>query len=406
MGALLLSVLFVAPYFAGNTLYCVRLLSEMPGIRLGIITHEPASRLPSPEIGHYRVADCLNPQQLIRAGKAFQAEWGRVDRLVGFLEQMQLPNAVAREALGIPGMKIGAARRFRDKNEMKAALHAAGLPVARQKRLTSAEDAFSFLHEVGYPIVVKPLAGLGSKATMRVVDEDSLYAALAQLLPTEANPVQAEEFVQGSEHTFETVTIGGRPVWHSTSYYLPGPLEVLENPWLQYCVLLPREQIPSHAEPFRDLNTGALRALGMDTGLSHMEWFIRQDGTPVISEVGARPPGVHLMPMMGHAHGVDMYAKWLHLMIHGEFSMPERSCAMGCAFFRARGRGRTIREVQGIEAALEFAGDSIVQALVPKVGQPRSTHYEGEGFAIVKHKSTRGVVDLLRGMITRVEVTT
>ena len=35
----------------------------------------------------------------------------------------------------------------------------------------------------------------------------------------------------------------------------------------------------------------ALRALGLETGLTHMEWFRRADGSPIVSEVGARPPG-------------------------------------------------------------------------------------------------------------------
>jgi hypothetical protein len=401
-----LNVLFVAPYFVGNTLYCIKQLLALPDVRLGVVTHEPAARLPDRRIRHFQVSDCLSPQKLIVAGRAFQREWGRVDRLIGFMEQMQLPNAVARETLGIPGMKADAARRFRNKNEMKAALRAEGLPVARQRLLETAADALSFVDEVGYPIVVKPLAGLGSKSTMRVSDEEELYAALAQLLPTPAKPVQAEEFVQGSEHTFETVTISGQPVWHSTSYYLPGPLSVLENPWMQYCVLLPRALVPQHAQPFQSMNTQALSVLGMRTGLSHMEWFIRPDGTPVISEVGARPPGVHLMPMMGIAHDVDMYEKWIRLMVYGEFSMPPRRYAVGCAFLRAKGRGRVVRTVEGIAAAQEKVGDRLVESRMPRVGQPRSEHYEGEGWAIVRHAETSGVVDALRTLITTIQVYT
>lgn len=402
----MLNVVFVAPYFVGNTLHCLRLLAELQDVRLGVITHEPAARLPDRRIRHYRVGDCLDAQQLIVAGRAFQQEWGRVDRLIGFLEQMQLPNAVARDALGIPGMKAAAARRFRDKNEMKAALRAEGLPVARQRRLCSAEDALSFLEEVGYPIVVKPLAGLGSKATMRVGNEEELYAALTVLLPSAANPIQAEEFVQGSEHTFETVTINSQPVWHSTSYYLPGPLEVLENPWMQYCVLLPRETLPAHAQPFQALNTHALAALGMRTGLSHMEWFIRPDGTPVISEVGARPPGVQLMPMMGIAHGVDMYEKWIRLMVYGTFDMPPRQTAVGCAFLRAKGRGRSVRVIEGVNSTMSQLGSSVVQARIPRIGQARTEHYEGEGWVIVRGENTRAVVDALRTVITSIEITT
>ena len=404
----MLHVLFVAPYFAGNTLHCMRLLSRLSDVRLGVITHEPAERVP--ELagggvqGHYQVRDCLDAQQLIAAGRHFQRQWGRVDRLIGFMEQMQIPLAEARDALDTPGMRAAVARGFRDKNRMKRILREAGLPVARQRRIHGAEDALSFVREVGYPVVLKPLAGLGSKATMRATSDEELYTALSQLLPTPSNPIQSEEFIQGSEHTFEAATVNGRPMWHSTSYYLPGPLEVLETPWMQYCVLLPRETLPPHARPFAALNTRALAALGMRDGLSHMEWFIRADGSPVISEVGARPPGVQLMPMMSEAHGVDMWARWIRLMVYRTFAMPPRQRAVGVAFLRAQGPGRVIAAVEGVEAVQERVGASVVSAQLPRAGQPRSAHYEGDGWVMVAHEKTQGVVEALRTVITGIRV--
>jgi biotin carboxylase len=354
--------------------------------------------------GHYQIADCLDADQLTAASRAFQRDWGRIDRLIGFLEQMQVPLAVARDRVGIPGMGEEVARNFREKNRMKQVLREAGLPVAPQALLGSAEDARRFVAAVGYPIVLKPPAGLGSQATMRVTDDESLESALAALFVTPSNPAQAEAFVRGEEHTFETVTIAGRPVWHSSSYYLPGPLEVLENPWIQYCVLLPREQLQPHAAAFRAINVEALTALGIETGLSHMEWFLRADGSPVISEVGARPPGVHLMPMMGMAHGVDMWAKWAELMVFERFTVPERQFACGTAFFRGQGRGQIVRAVEGVDTAQAVAGKYVVEARLPQVGQPRGPGYEGEGYAIVKAESTEEVVAALRGLISNVRV--
>jgi hypothetical protein len=69
------------------------------------------------------------------------------------------------------------------------------------------------------------------------------------------------------------VFVRGAAAW-SSSYYVPGPPEVLENPWMQYCVLLPREQLQPHAEAFRPTNVAALRALGLETGFSHMELVV------------------------------------------------------------------------------------------------------------------------------------
>ena len=401
-------VLYVAPFLSANILHCLDALCSLPDLRVGVIAHEPADRLPQRfkgvVSGHYQISDCLDADQLTGAARAFQRDWGRVDRLLGFLEQMQVPLAVARDRVGIPGMGEAVARNFREKNRMKQVLRDAGLPVAPQALLGSAADARRFIAQVGYPIVVKPPAGLGSQATMRVTDDESLVAALAALFVTPSNPAQAEAFMRGEEHTFETVTIDGQPVWHSSSYYLPGPLEVLENPWMQYCVLLPREQLQPHAEAFRRTNVAALDALGIDTGLSHMEWFLRPDGSAVISEVGARPPGVQLMPMMSLAHEVDMWAKWAELMVFYRFQVPERRWACGTAFFRGQGRGQFVTAVEGLAAAQEQAGRWVVESRLPKVGQARGPGYEGEGYAIVRAPSTAQAVEALRGLVTNLRV--
>ncbi len=401
-------VLYVAPYFTANISRCLDALCNLEGVTTGVISVEPEARLPERFrgrlAGHYQVADCLDAEQLVAAGRAFQKHWGKVDRLLGFLEQMQHPIAVARDRLGIEGMGEATALNFREKNRMKQVLRDAGLPVARQALLRSAEDARRFVGEVGYPIVIKPPAGLGARGTMRVGDDDELWAALGALVVTPSNPAQAEAFVSGEEHTFETVTIGGKAVWHSSSYYLPGPLQVLESSWMQYCVLLPREQLQPHAEAFRPTNVAALRALGIETGLSHMEWFLREDGSATISEVGARPPGVHLMPMMGLAHEVDLWARWVELMVFDRWDVPERKWALGAAFFRGQGAGTEVRAVEGVAQAQERSGKYIVESKLPRVGQARAQGYEGEGYAIVKAATTPEVVEALRGLVTSIRV--
>jgi len=404
----MVNVVFVAPYFGSTIVHCLSVLSALEDVRLGIISHEPEERVPQALrkhlSGHYQVAETLDPDQLILGARAFQKEWGQVDRLLGYLEQMQLPLAQAREALGIPGMRSEVARRFRDKNRMKEVLAQAGLPVARQARVTGAEDARRFVAQVGYPVVLKPLAGLGTKDTLRVSTDPELYSALNRLLPSRQAPAQAEEFISGKEFTFETASVDGQAVWHSSTYYLPGPLEVVENPWMQYCVLLPRERLGPQAEAFRPLNVRALEALGMGTGLTHMEWFLRADGSPVISEVAARPPGVNIMMMNEVAHQADLWARWARVMVHGTFDMPERQWASGCAFLRGSGPGRVVARVEGLQEVLEQLGDGLVRATTPKVGQPRSTHYEGEGWVLVRARETEQVVAQLKRVITETRI--
>ncbi|MEQ1507586.1 MAG: ATP-grasp domain-containing protein [Myxococcota bacterium] len=401
------NVVLVAPYFGGNMLHCMRCFANLD-IRLGLVTQEPEERIPAdlrPRItGHYRIGSAGDAGQLAAAVAAFQKEWGTVDRLEGYLEQLQVPIAEARDLRGIDGLGAEAAKNFRDKNRMKRVLREAGLPVARQARVTGADDARAFVEEVGFPIVLKPIDGAGARNTMRVVDEDDLYGALERLLPSEDQPVQAEEFVRGEEHTFETVTIAGQPVWHSSTYYLPGPLHVLENPWMQYCLLLPRERSEPHVEAFRETNRRALQALGMVNGLSHMEWFLTGDGRSLVSEVGARPPGANIMTINGTAHDVDLWQHWARLQVDRVWEVPERKYAVGCAFLRAQGRGTQIARIVGLEAAQEAIGPMVTAAKLPVVGQTRSAHYEGDGWVIVRHPETRGVVDALRRIVTGIVI--
>jgi biotin carboxylase len=400
------NVVFVAPYFGGQMRKVLEVFAKLEGVRLGVITHEPREAMPSTlgHAQHYRVTNAMDGQQLADATRAFQKEWGRVDRLLGYLEPLQVPLGDARDATGVPGMSGAVARNFRDKNQMKAVLGKNRLPVARQALVKSAVDATRFVAEVGFPIVLKPLDGAGAKNTMRASDHDELYQALNRLMPSEQQPVQAEEFVTGQEHTYETVFIGGEPVWSSSVDYLPGPLAVLENPWMQYCVVLPRE-VPTYVENFRSTNHAALKALGLHTGLSHMEWFRRADGSVTIGEVGARPPGVNILGLNELVYGVDVWAAWVELMIFDRWTVPhQRRRAAGCAFLRAQGHGGTVRGMVNHELVQKRIGDRIVAAKWPHPGQARSEHYEGDGWVMVAHDTTAGVMEALEELVKTLRV--
>jgi hypothetical protein len=181
---------------------------------------------------------------------------------------------------------------------------------------------------------------------------------------------------------------------------------------VQYAVLLPREDDDPTWTQFHPTNATALAALfgeqattAAGTALTHMEWFLRNDGTCLVNEVGVRPPGVQIMPMMGITHDTDLVSDWARLIALDEFTPRPRTGAAGSAFFRGQGRGTHIVAVAGIERAIEICGDALVEMRTPKVGQPRSAHYEGEGWAVVKHPTTDGVKHALRALIENVRVT-
>jgi hypothetical protein len=398
---------FVAPYLLEATARFVNAAASLPGVRLGVVTSSALEDIPpslrSRLSGHWRVENALDPRQIAEAVSGLSGQMGRVERLVGALEQLQVPLAQVREAFGIQGMGVTAARNVRDKAQMKRVLQEAGVPCARYSLVSSPGEARSFAGEVGFPLVAKPPAGAGSQATHRLDDGNALEGWLHAMPPRPDAPALLEEFRVGEEHTFDSVTVGHDTVWSSIADYHPPPLDVLRNPWIQWSVLLPRDIGGPEYAGIHSLGPAALRALGVTDALTHMEWFRRPDGSVAVSEVAARPPGAQLTSMHGYVHDFDLYHAWAELVVLGRFDVPERRYAAGTAYLRGMGRGR-VRAVHGVEQLQREVGHLVVESRLPRPGQPAGSDYLGEGYVIVRDPDTGVVREALRRIVGGVRV--
>ncbi|WP_373064258.1 acetyl-CoA carboxylase biotin carboxylase subunit family protein [Gemmatimonas sp.] len=400
-------VIFVCPIFSPPATQMIEAALDMPHVRLGVIAQQPLSALAPNSAAriaaHWQVDDVTNAASLEQAVRALGATQGAIARCFGAYEQLQQPLAIVRERLDIPGLTSAAAHNFRDKARMKDALRAAGVPVARHRLIASRDDALAFIAEVGYPIVLKPPAGAGAIATQRIRDVASLDAMLANYRATPDNPMLAEEFLRGTEYSLETVSIDGEAIWHSLTRYGPTPLDVVENSWIQWTVLLPREIDAPEFDDIRAVGAEALRALGMGTGVSHCEWFRRDDGSVAISEIAARPPGANITTMISRAHDIDFVAAWVRLMIDGTFDPPARHYAVGTAYLRGQGTGQVV-SVHGLDTVQEQFGALICDLRLPHLGQHPTGSYEGEGYIIVRHPDTAVVQNALQYIVSSVRV--
>src|SRR5580658_599800 len=398
---------FVAPYLLDTTTRFVEAAADLPVVHLALITSEPEDRLP-PGLrhrlaGHWRAEDPLDAGQIAWAVEGLRGQLGHVERLMAVLEQLQVPVAQVREHLGIPGMDPVSARNFRDKAQMKTVLREAGVPCARHRLAESAASARDFAQEVGFPLVVKPPAGAGAKSTFRLDHEGDLNAWLETAPPTPDHPAMIEEFLTGQEGSYDSVMVDGQLVWDSISAYLPTPLEVLRNPWMQWVVLLPRDIDGPEYDEIKKTAPQALRALGLETGLTHMEWFRRPDGSVAVSEVGARPPGAQITSMLCYAHDFDLYTAWARLMVEGTFDPPQRKWAAGTAYLRGQGFG-DVTGVYGLDRLPPGISDLVVDSRLPQPSQPSSSSYGVDAYITVRHADTAVVTAALRQLISTVRV--
>ncbi|HEU5384897.1 MAG TPA: hypothetical protein VFV73_03270 [Streptosporangiaceae bacterium] len=398
---------FVAPYLLDTTTRFVEAAARLPGVRTALITCEPRDRLPpvlkETLAAHWQIDDALDPAQIAVAVQGLSGHLGPLDRLLAVLEQLQVPLAEVREHFGIPGLDPATAANFRDKDRMKTVLEGAGVPCARHKLAVSAGDAVEFTERVGFPLVVKPPAGAGAKSTFRLDDAEDLKAWLDMAPPAPDRPAQIEEFLTGDEGSYDSVMIDGQIVWDSVSDYLPTPLEVLRHPWMQWVVRLPRDIGGPEYAGIRQVAPDALRALGLRTGLSHMEWFRRPDGSVAVSEVGARPPGAQITSMLCYAHDFDLYSAWARLMTEETFDPPRRTWAAGTVYLRGQGAGQ-VRGTRGLDALPPEVTALVVDSRLPRAGQPSSGSYEGDGWITIRHPDTATVTAALKQLVSTVRV--
>lgn len=401
-------VIIVTPFFTDFVNRTIQATAALPGVRLGVISQAPQEEL-ALEVraciaAHWRTDSVLDSGQIVHAAQRLASHLGPIQRMFGPSEHIQVAVAQAREQLGIPGLSVATVQNFRDKARMKNKLHEAGLPCARHKLVTSDAEAWAFVDSIGYPVVVKPPAGAAAQTTFRVAEPHDLRAALQAIAPAINRAALIEEFVTGDEHSFDTFSVNGQAVWHSLTRYFPNPLEVMRTPWMQWCVLLPREVDAPEYNDIRQVAFRALAVLGMENGMSHMEWFRRRDGRVVISEVGARPPGAQFTTLISRAHDFDCVAAWARLMVLGEFTPPPaRLYAAGAAYVRGQGHGR-VRAIHGWEEAQHELGHLFTDVKLPHVGQAPAGTYEGEGYVILRHPETAMVQQALFRLISLVRV--
>ena len=309
-----------------------------------------------------------------------------IDRVECLWEPGMIVAAKLREALKIPGMTVAETIPFRDKEAMKLALDKAGIRTPRHVRATTAEEVRDAALHIGYPLIVKPIAGAGSADTYRVNSVQELELVLPRLHHVEE--VSVEEFIDGEEYTFDTICAGGRILFWNICYYRPRPLIGRSLEWVSPQTLALRDIEAPHLEPGRKMGRAVLEALDFKSGFTHMEWYLKANGEAVFGEIAARPPGARTVDIMNYACDADFFTGWAEAVCNGRLNQPtHRKYNVAIIAKRARGQGR-IQRIEGLERLLAELGPAVVAVDLLPVGSPRRDWIQtllSDGWVIVRH---------------------
>lgn len=383
-------VIFLEPSFPANQPQFVRALHEAGALVSGI-GDRPVEWL-SPELKRWmysyeHVGSSADPQQITDAVRRIQARGPWVHKLECTVEALMLPAAQAREATNIPGMSVAHTNLCRDKYEMKKFLRARGIPCAAAEEVSSVGEMARFARAVGFPIIVKPLAGAGASGTSRVDDMDGLQRAAEEVGLAPGRPALVEEFVSGHEGFFDTLTVGGQVVFEAISHYYPGVLEAMRTREVSpVCITTNRIESEGYGE-LRAFGRRVVRELGISTSATHMEWFFGPKGL-YFSEIGARPPGVLVWDLYCAANDFDLYREWANGVVHEHASpRPSRNYSAGMVAIRPNRDGR-VAGYSGVDEVNRRYGPNILRMHLPPVGgrtQPVGSGYMGNAWVWARH---------------------
>lgn len=238
----------------------------------------------------------------------YHDEWRSADAVMkalgprgvdGLLAVGDRPAAMAAHLaalLGLPGHPARAASAARDKRLTHERQKAAGLLVPDFVTVPASADPDTLLDRVTLPVVIKPTVLSASRGVIRADDRLSFVAAygrvqrllasrdVRELRDTEADSIQIESYIPGTEYALEGVLEHGR-LRVLALFDKPDPLE---GPFFEETIYVTPSRAGAHTQRQIEAAVGAaIVALGLHHGPVHAECRVNERGVYVL-EVAAR----------------------------------------------------------------------------------------------------------------------
>jgi formate-dependent phosphoribosylglycinamide formyltransferase (GAR transformylase) len=349
-------------------------------------------------VGYEHVRSVVHEPSLLEAVKRVQAR-GWVDRMEATVEAHIMATARVREARGIPGTSVQTSYLCRDKPAMKEALRQAGIPCAQSIGTDDAAEVRAFAEAVGYPLIIKPRDAAGAAGTWRAANDEELEKAIEESHVAHGASVAVEEFIEGHEGFFDTISVGGEIMHSFITHYYPNVLEAMRTRWISPQFIATNRLDAEGYDEVKAMGKKVIDALGIGTSATHMEWFYGPKGLK-FSEIGCRPPGVGAWDLYCAAHDMDVYKEWGMAIVHGRPSQQlSKRYSAGLINLRPDQDGRIVA-YENIEL-LNDLGPALIDCHLPPVGsptQPVEAGYMANAWIRVKHPD----YDQLRNILNRI----
>ncbi len=344
----------------------------------------PALKLADDKI----IASTRDPRATLKAVLEFN-ERQKIDGVMTLANDVPLTVATVATSLGLPGISIASARLAADKFLMKQAFVRASVPVPSFREVFSVEDLKAAIKDWGYPIVIKPNDGRGSRGVLKLTAGVDISWAYAHAKDnSDCGRVIVEDFIEGKQYSTESMVYKGRCYtacisernYELIDKYAPN---IIENGGI-----LPADINEATSLAIEEVVAGAARAMGIKDGTVKGDIVMIPQG-PLVIELAARLSGGYLCTdQIPLARGVDLVRQTIKLALGHELEtddlVPEDICKLGVRYFFPQ-PGR-IKNIEGFEelSDLEWVSKKMLFLGVGDIVESPSNHTKRVGFVHTK----------------------
>ncbi len=317
-----MNFVYISPSFPKNFYqFCSRLKNN--GVTVLAIADTPYDNL-SEELknsidDYYQVYSMEDYDEMVKAMGYFIFHYGHIDWLESNNEYWLEQDAKLRTDFNITtGIHTNHIEDIKCKSKMKKFYEEAGVKTARYHLVTDLESGLKFVHDVGYPVVVKPDNGVGAAKTYKISNQEELERFYQEEHFTQ---YIMEEFVNGLIISYDGIANLNKEILFETSHVFPNPImDVVNDQSSMYYYSL--REIPYD---LKQAGQACVKAFYTAGRCFHMEFFrlledkpgLGQKGEIVGLEVNLRTPGGYTPDMMNYANNIDVYQIYADMVTKG-----------------------------------------------------------------------------------------
>lgn len=259
------------------------------------------------------------------------------------------------DALKLTGITKVAAVRCVNKQLFHSVMRFAGVSVPIQISAKNLDEVLEAAKSIGYPVVVKPQKGSGSRGVFVASSVDELRTLYLRHQSSFSNSSDAEqlsivqEFIYGHE-----VGVDGAVIDGGFHIFLIRDKQLTSLPYrVGIGYLTPTILSINQQERVETALIKAAYGVGLDNCLYHADVIVPKMGEPVIVEMAGRPSGYNLcLRMVQAVTGLNPITVMLDHLLGKKAGLTRFSKTRGGVLRMVESSPGVVRRIQGLESAL------------------------------------------------------